>query len=162
MNDKIINIRRRTMNSLEETEKMALKNRWCFFVMNQENLNPEASEELEQCKSIFEDLATAHYLKEALGTIYRNAGSRYLADVTFEWWYELATESKTHEMKTMAKTIKKHNRGILAYWQTAITSASMEGFNKKTGWLTRQAYAYKDEEYLILKIHNLPQMELNK
>ena len=88
--------------------------------------------------------------------------ARYLADVAFERWNELATASKISEMKTMAKAIKKHIRGILAYWQTSITSASVEGCNNKIGWLTRQAYAYRNEEYLTLKIHDLPQMKLNK
>jgi transposase len=32
----------------------------------------------------------------------------------------------------------------------------MEGFNNKIGWLNRQAYGYRDEEYFKLKIFDLP------
>ena len=35
----------------------------------------------------------------------------------------------------------------------------MEGFNNKIGWLTRQAYGYRDEEYLIFKIFDLPNLK---
>ena len=38
----------------------------------------------------------------------------------------------------------------------------MEGFNNKIGWLTRQAYGYRDEEYLILKIFDLPNIKVAK
>lgn len=163
MNDKLHNIRRRTMNNLEENEKKALKNRRWHFVRNQENLNPLAAMELEDCKNIFEDLAKAHYLKESLRNIYSIADTKDLADIAFKRWYGMARESKIPEMITMANTVKKHINGILAYWQTGgMSSASMEGFNNKIGWLTRQAYGYRDEEYLILKIHDLPNISTRK
>ena len=163
MNDKLNNIRRRTMSNLEELEKKALKNRRWHFVKNQENLNPKAKQELEQCKEVFADMATAHYLKESLRNIYSFADSKDLADIAFKRWYKLANATEIPEMKTMAKTVKKHIDGILAYWQTGgMTSASMEGFNNKIGWLTRQAYGYRDQEYLILKIYDLPEMKVNK
>lgn len=163
MNDKLHNIRRKTMSNLEENEKKALKNKRWHFIRNQENLNPQAAEELKQCKSIFDDLAKAHYLKESLRNIYSMADCKYLADIAFRRWHDMAMESDIPEMITMAKTIKKHIRGILAYWETGgISSASMEGFNNKIGWLTRQAYGYRDEEYLILKIYDLPNIKTNK
>lgn len=163
MNDKLHNIRRRTMNNLEEVDKKALKNRRWHFIKNQENLNPKAAEELEKCKTIFDQLSKAHYLKESLRNIYSIADSKDLADIAFNRWCELAIETAIPEMKTMARTIKKHINGILAYWQTAgLSSAAMEGFNNKIGWLTRQAYGYRDEEYLILKIYDLPNLRTKK
>ena len=75
-------------------------------------------------------------------------------------WCEKAEHSGIKEMLTMAKTIRKHGPGILAFWKTGITSASMEGFNNKIGWLNRQAYGYRDEEYLILKIFDLPNLKV--
>jgi len=39
------------------------------------------------------------------------------------------------------------------------TSVNGEGFNNnKVGWLTRQAYGYRDEEDLYLKIYDLPHL----
>jgi hypothetical protein len=50
-----------------------------------------------------------------------------------------------------------------AYWKHAkLTNASQEGFNNKIGWLTRQAYGYRDEEYLHLKICDLPNLSTRK
>ena len=70
----------------------------------------------------------------------------------------LALKSGIPGLKTMAKTIKKGIDGIVSYWDTGIPFASMEGFNNKIGWLTRQAYGYRDEEYLKLKIFALPNL----
>jgi transposase len=75
----------------------------------------------------------------------------------------LAKASEIPELITMANTIRRHIDGILAYWPTGgVTSASMKGFNNKIGWLTRQAYGYRDEEYLILKIYDLLNLKVAK
>ena len=63
----------------------------------------------------------------------------------------------------MAKTIGKRIEGLLAFWKhDRLTSASQEGFNNKIGWLTRQAYGYRDEEFLHLKIYDLPNLYTRK
>lgn len=163
MNDKLSQVRRRTMKELDENERKALKGKRWHFVMNQENLSLKAKLELEQCKQTFDELSTVHYLKESLRNIYSMADSKVCAEIAFERWYAMAIESEIPEMKTMAGTIKKNIKGILAYWDTdGMTSAAMEGFNNKIGWLTRQAYGYRDEEYLILKIYDLPTLKIER
>ena len=53
--------------------------------------------------------------------------------------------------------------GLLAYWKyNRLTSASQEGFNNKIGWLTRQAYGYRDEAFLYLKIYDLPNLSTRR
>jgi transposase len=163
MNDKLNRIRRRTMNALEDHEKSELKNRRWHFVINKENLNPKATEELKHCNQIFLELSTAYALKESLRNIYSLATSQELADIAFKRWFDMAKASEIPELITMANTIKKHIDGVLAFWSTGgVTSASMEGFNNKIGWLTRLAYGYRDEEYLILKIYDLPNLKVAK
>jgi len=74
----------------------------------------------------------------------------------------LAVETGIKELKTMAKTIRQRFDGIIAFWHTGFTSASMEGFNNKIGWLQRQAYGYRDLEYFKLKIYDLPKLRIIK
>jgi len=38
----------------------------------------------------------------------------------------------------------------------------MEGFNNKIGWLTRQAYGYRDREYFHLPYFGNPSIAMNK
>ena len=161
MNDRLSNIRRRIMRELADEEKINIKGLRWHFNMNNENLTEAAEEELNACCSLYEELGKAYALKEALRRIYS------IRDVVFAqnalvYWCERAENSQIPEMISMAKTIRKHGAGIMAFWETGITSASMEGFNNKIGWLTRQAYGYRDEEYLILKIFDLPNIKVAK
>jgi len=161
MNDRLSNIRRRIMQELEEEEKGDLKGKRWHFNLNNENLTETAKEELKTCCYLYEELGKAYALKEALRRIYA------IREVTFAqnalvYWCERAENSGIPEMISMAKTIRRHGAGIIAFWETGITSAAMEGFNNKIGWLTRQAYGYRDEEYLILKIFDLPNLKIAK
>ena len=159
MNEKINNERRKTMNSLEELEKKELRNRMWHYICNKENLNTKATEELRICNILFDDLGTAYWLKESLRNIYKICDNSIEAKLGFERWCELAYRSGVAGLKTMAKTIEKSLDGIISYWTARVTSASMEGFNNKIGWLTRQAYGYRDQEYLKLKIFALPKLK---
>ena len=162
MNEKIDGIRRRVMGQLEENEKKALKNRRWHFIRNQEDLDADAKEELDQCRAQFADLGTAWFMKEALRRIYSLAWDAQTAGLAFDRWCELAEASELPQLKTMAKTIRRHRDGITAYWTTGMTSAGMEGFNNKIRWLNSQAYGYRDEEYFILKIFDLPSIRTRR
>ena len=102
-------------------------------------------------------------MKESLRNIYRMADSCKLARTAFTLWCEKAEASGIFCIKQMAKTIRKRIEGLISFWKHhRNTSASQEGFNNKIGWLTRQAYGYKDEEYLHLKIYDLPNLQTRK
>ena len=102
-------------------------------------------------------------MKEYLRNNYKLANSYELARTAFLLWAEKAEDSGIHCLKQMAKTIRRRLDGLLAYWKHAkLTSASQEGFNNKIGWLTRQAYGYRDEKYLHLKIYDLPNLSTRR
>jgi len=73
---------------------------------------------------------------------------------------KIAKETGVSALKTMAKTISQKMKGIVSYFDTGLTSAAMEGFNNKIGWMNRMAYGYYDLEYFKLKIYDLPHLKL--
>ncbi len=157
MNKKLDNLRRATQQKLDEDTRSELKNKRRLFLRNQEDLKDEDRSELEKVKETFEDLSTAHAMKEKLRSIYKTAEYEQDARMLFSDWCEDACNSKIAVLRTMAKTIRSHLEGILAYWKFhRLTNAGMEGFNNKIRWLIRQAYGYHDQEYLELKIYDLP------
>ena len=148
MNEKINAIRRTTMNKLDDHLKEKLKGERWLFLRNIENLNQDETMRLEELKLMFDDLGTACFLKEALRKTYSIAESAHEAELALNYWCKLADASEIPSMKTMANTIKRKMEGIKGYWKhNKLTSAGMEGFNNKIGWLNRQAYGYRDEEY---------------
>ena len=157
MNERLDGLRRETMNELESEEKKTLKGKRYTLLRNEDELEEEAYKELEELRETYSDLGTASALKESLRWIYKLANSYRLAEMAFERWCRKAEASGVTCLEKMSETIKRHRSGILAYWKHGITNGSQEGFNNKIGWLTRQAYGYDDEEYLHLKIYDLPQ-----
>lgn len=163
MNERMNALRRSTMNKLEDEQKKELKGKRFLLLRNEENLSDEALDELKKLRFEFEDLGTASLMKEYLRNIYKLADGCELARTAFLLWCEKAEVSGIHCLKQMAKTIRKRIEGLLAYWKHAkLTSASQEGFNNKIGWLTRQAYGYRDANYLYLKIHDLPNLSTRR
>jgi transposase len=163
MNAKLDALRRKTMNEADEEMKERLKNKRFLFLKNEENLDDDSAIELASLKNIFEDLGVASFMKECLRKIYSLAPDEDMAERAFEYWCKLADESDIACLKTMAKTIRRHLNGILAYWgERQLTSAGMEGFNNKVRWLIRQAYGYRDDEYFKLKIFDLPNITISK
>jgi transposase len=156
MNKRLDELRRRTMKQLDAEQKKQLKNKRWLLLKNIESLSDEAKSDLEHLRGEFDDLGTASAMKEVLRNIYRMAYGITVAKLAFKKWCAMADESDIHCLKQMAKTIRTHWDGVLAYWRhNDITNASQEGFNNKIGWLTRQAYGYHDEQYLHLKIFDL-------
>ena len=88
--------------------------------------------------------------------VYSIAEYDYEAELALNTWCKMAIKTGISFLKTMAKTITQNLSGILSYWNLRITSAAMEGFNNKIRWLNKQAYGYRDTEYLKLKIFDLP------
>jgi transposase len=163
MNTKLDALRRKTMGEADEEMKGQLKKKRFLFLKNEENLDDDSAVELARLKDLFEDLGVASFMKECLRKIYSLAPDEDLAERAFNYWCKLADESEITCLKTMAKTIRRHLDGILAYWgERQLTSAGMEGFNNKVRWLIRQAYGYRDDEYFKLKIFDLPNIKISK
>lgn len=163
MNDRMNSLRRSTMNKLEGEQKKELKGKRFLLLRNEESLSEDAADELKKLRFEFKELGTASLMKECLRNIYKLADTYHLAHRAFLLWCEKAEASAVHCLKQMAKTIRKRIDGLLAYWKhSKLTSASQEGFNNKIGWLTRQAYGYRDEKYLHLKIYDLPNLDTRK
>lgn len=163
MNERIDKLRRSTMNTLEEEQKKELKGKRYLLLRNQENLSSQATQELKQLRFQYKDLGTASLMKEYLRNIYRIADGVSTARKAFTLWCEKAEVSAVNCLKQMAKTIRKRMEGLLAFWKhDRLTNASQEGFNNKIGWLTRQAYGYRDEIFLHLKIYDLPYLDTRK
>ena len=163
MNERMDGLRRSTMNKLAEEQKKELKGKRYLLLRNQETLQSHAVEDLKRLRFEYKDLGTASLMKEYLRNIYRLADGVSTARSAFILWCEKAEASAVGCLKQMAKTIRKRIEGLLAFWKhDRLTNASQEGFNNKIGWLTRQAYGYKDEAFLHLKIYDLPNLAMRK
>ena len=162
INNKVNAVRRRTMNELEDADKKALKGQMYTLLRNEENLGESATKSLSLIRNTYHDLGEISLMKECLRNVYKIAEYEEHARLAFTRWVSLAVETGVPELKTIAKTVKGKLEEIVAYRKSKLTSASMEGFNNKIGWLNRQAYGYRDMEYFKLKIYDLPKSRAKK
>jgi transposase len=101
-----------------------------------------------------EPLLFGWYLKEELRELWSQT-SRKQMKAFLDDWCEKAITTGIGQMMKMAKTLRTHASGILAYSDHPITSAKLEGINIKIKTLTKRSYGFHDEDFFILKLFSL-------
>ena len=158
MNEKLDLVRRRIAAKLDAEERAILKNQRFTLLRNEENLSSAVTAYLVKIKQTFQELADVHMMKEVLRSIYSVAQNVSQAEDALLRWVKAAQKIQSDQLHKMAKTILQYWDGILGFWRFGnMTNASMEGFNNKGRTMLRQAYGYRDLEYMRLKIFNLPE-----
>jgi transposase len=64
-------------------------------------------------------------------------------------WLAWASRSKLKPFIKLARTIRAHKQGILAYIQQRATNAIVEGINNRLRMIARRAYGFHSPEPLI-------------
>ena len=77
----------------------------------------------------------------------RKAGRRFLGA-----WIARALATGLTHMVALAKSLRKHRHGLLAYFDHRISTGPLEGMNNKIKVLKRQAYGFRDIEYFKLRL----------
>lgn len=163
MNDKTDKVRRRTMNKQDADLKKIIKGQRWTLTKNREDLTADEKGHLDEIRATFGELADVYAMKEMLRGIYSFAQSEWSAGLLLDDWCETARKTEVPELVSMAKCIEEHREGILGYWRFGkACNSGAEGFNTKIRWLLKQAFGYRDREYLKLKIYALPDTKPNR
>ena len=70
-------------------------------------------------------------------------------------WILKAKASNIKFIENFADTLEERWQGIFAYYDHRISTGSLEGVNNKIKTLQRQAYGFRDMDFLKLKIYSL-------
>lgn len=155
MNDKLT-ARRRELHrqATDGPEKLSLKGTRWLLLKNPQNLDADRDEHqrLEDALQLNQSLSIAYYLKEDLQQIWEQPSKREAGKFVTDWCAG-ALASGISQLKTMAKTISKHRKGILAWYDHPISTGPLEGLNNKIKTLKRQAYGFRDVAYFKLNIY---------
>jgi transposase len=152
--EKLSNLRRDLHRQLTDSlHKDVLKGiRW-LLLKRSENLDPRRDERarLEEALRLNAPLATAYYLKEELGELWEQEDQPE-AVAFLQDWIARAETSGIRMLIDFAKTLRAHAWGLLAWYDHPISTGPLEGTNNKIKTMKRQAYGFRDEEFLKLKI----------
>lgn len=158
-NDKLSQLRRSLYHQLQDSmEKKVLKGvRW-LLLKRPENLDASRREpeRLQEALRLNQPLATAYFLKEELNEVWEQedeeAAEALLAD-----WIACAEASGIRVLIDFAKTLRTHVLRILAWYDYPLSTGPLEGTNNKIKTMKRQAYGFRDHEFLRLKILGIHQ-----
>jgi transposase len=153
-NDKLSDLRRELHREATDLlHKQVLKGTRWLLLKRPENLDPKKGEpkRLAEALKLNQPLATAYYLKEDLAEVWEQedeeAARAFLLD-----WIAQAETSGIRMLQQFAKTLRYHALGILAWYDYPISTGPLEGTNNKIKTMKRQAYGFRDQEFLKLKI----------
>ena len=139
--DAVDEVRRSEQRRLapEPEDAKALKGTRYALLKPPARLKPGEARRLETLRRENRALDRAYELKEYLATILGQATPEDAPGLLDEW-LEWAARSRLAPFVKLARTIRKHAAGILAYLDTKMTNGPVEGINNKLRVIARRAY----------------------
>jgi transposase len=136
-----------------EQERRVLKGTRWLLLKNPENLDSERNEQqrLQDALELNTPLTVAYYLKDDLRQLWNQTDKRTARRVLRDW-IARARASGVRILEKMADTLHEHRKGILAYYDSPISTGPLEGTNTKIQAMKRQAYGFRDRNFYKLKI----------
>jgi transposase len=154
LNEKLSALRRELYQQATAAgEQEVLKGTRWLLLKNPEDLDPARDElrRLEKALQLNKPLATAYYLKEELRQLWAQA-DKATATRFLESWIARAQASGVDVLRRFAKALRRHEDGLLAYYDYPLSTGPLEGTNNKIRALQRQAYGFRDLEFFKLKL----------
>lgn len=126
----------------------AIKNSRYALLKNPWNLTPAEEDKLSTIQQTNRSLYRAYLLKEALAEAL-NQRQVASARSALASWLSWALRSRLKPFIRVARTIRKHLEGILAYVRTRLTNGFTEGTNTKLRLVARRAFGFHSPKPLI-------------
>ena len=156
MNDHLDDIRRKVYAMEKDVNKRkVLKGTRYLLLGNGEDIfDQQHKTRLDNALAMNEPLSKAYYLKEQLREIWSQI-SKEEAEAVLDDWVKQARESKIPQLMRMAATLLAPRRGILAWYDSHISTGKVEGINNKIKVMKRNAYGFRDDRYFTLRLYAL-------
>lgn len=154
MNERLDDLRRQMVREAEGPLKLRIKGTRFLLLRNLDNLTDEQIPKLKEALRLNEPLLLGWYLKEELRELWSQPSRRQMKAFLKDWC-DKAEQTSVGELHKMAKTLRVHASGVLAYADHPITSAKLEGINNKIKTLTKRSYGFHDQNFFLLKLLSL-------
>lgn len=118
------------------------------YLKNPENLTDKQDEMLVKLSSYNLQTGRAYLIKLALQNVYF-APTRDEGEVRLKEWYAWAIRSQIEPVKKVARTVKAHWDGILAWFDSKLSNGYVEAINGLIQAAKRRARGYKGTKNLI-------------
>lgn len=164
--DAVTEVRRAQMRLLDPEDRGPIKGTRWALLKNPENLRTSERAKLDRVRRTNDALYRAYLLKETFLDIFTYR-SRHHARRAFDAWLAWAQRSRLAPFVRLARTVRQHLEGMLAFIASRLTNARLEGMNNKIRLLSHRAFGFHSAESLIAMIYlccsniTLPQLQLS-
>lgn len=147
--DALDQVRRSVVAAHTDAEhRRALKKTRFVLQKNAENLSSAERRKIAKIQATNRTLYRAYLLKDALVSIL-DRRQYYVARDQLAGWLSWASRSKLAPFVRVARTIRKHLDGVLAYLNSGLSNGRAEGLNGKARVITRRSYGLHSAQSLI-------------
>ena len=147
--DALDELRRAQVRALKGTEQAKqIKGSRFILLKSWGNLTREGRSRLSEIQRTNHKLYRGYLLKESLAGVldYRQPKR---ARAALEQWLAWATRSRLEPFIKLARTIRQHKEGILAFIKGRHTNAVVEGINNRLRMVARRAFGFHGPQALI-------------
>jgi transposase len=149
--DALDTVRRQQWQAAAAEDKTAIKGTRFALQKNPWNLSRIEREKLARVQRTNKPLYRAYLLKETLAEIL-DRRQVHVARAKLDEWLAWAVRARLPPFRKLARTIKAHAEGILAYVATGLSNGRAEGMNGKVRTITRRAYGFHGPWSLVALI----------
>lgn len=135
----------------DEAGRKLIKGSRYLLLKNPPNLLRSQRKPLRELLAANQNLNTVYVLKDQLKRIWEYKHPAW-ARKALDQWCALAHASGIPALATFARSLCRHEKGIVNHCRYPIHTGRLEGINNKIKVIKRQAYGFRDDAYFILKI----------
>ena len=160
-------VRRVQMRALDPEDSRCLKRTRWLLLKRPEHLGIAEKAKLNLVRRANNALYRAYLLKETFLDIF-DYKSPWRARRAIEAWIAWAQRSRLKPFVRLARTVRKHLDGILAFIDSRLTNARLEGMNNKIRLLSHRGYGFHSADPLIATVYlgcskiTLPELQLRR
>jgi transposase len=150
--DAVDTVRRQLMRGADDRQarRMLKRTRWALL-KNPWDLTRKERGKLTDLQRHNAPLYRAYLLKESLADLLSSLRPRH-ANRRLQEWLAWASRSRLRPFVRVARTIRKHRDGILAYVEERLTNGLSEGINNRMRMIARRAFGFHSPKPLIAMI----------
>lgn len=135
----------------DEAGRKLIKGSRYLLLKNAPNLLGSQRKALRELLAANQALNTVYVLKDQLKRIWEYKHPAW-ARKALDQWCALAHASGIPALAAFARSLCRHEKGIVNHCRYPIHTGRLEGINNKIKVIKRQAYGFRDDAYFILKI----------